>query len=170
MSESETMFQLYDGVFWLSVLLAFIGLAIIGAVVWFGFDLAKRFRNDWELEATRFHISNILELWRDLVSQKPPHQLMASERVLLELHAIIAEYGSNYRQNLNVFWLSYGQVVIAMFVVLILAILLLTRTVSAEAGLPILSAMSGYAIAKGVSSARETSVSPKMQSSRRDEE
>lgn len=52
----------------------------------------------------------------------------------------------------NEFWTVYGQVVLAIFIVFALSILLLTRTISAEAGLPILSGVSGFAIAKGVTS------------------
>ncbi len=40
---------------------------------------------------------------------------------------------------------------IALLVIVFLTILLLTKTISPEAGLPILSAVSGFAIAKGIS-------------------
>lgn len=52
----------------------------------------------------------------------------------------------------NEFWTVYGQVILAIFIVFALSILLLTKTISAEAGLPILSGISGFAIAKGVTS------------------
>ena len=56
-----------------------------------------------------------------------------------------------FLERTNEFWTTYGQIALATFIVAILAVLLLTRTVSQEAGLPILSAISGFAIAKGAS-------------------
>ncbi len=57
-------------------------------------------------------------------------------------------------QRRNEFWSVYGQVIIAVLIIVILSILLLTKTISPEAGLPILSGVSGFAIAKGVSTGR----------------
>ncbi len=57
-------------------------------------------------------------------------------------------------QRRNEFWTSYGQTIVAVLMIVVLTILLLTRTISAEAGLPILSGISGFAIAKSVSASR----------------
>ena len=54
----------------------------------------------------------------------------------------------NYLQKRNDFWEHYGQVALAVLIVIVLAVLLLTKVISAEAGLPILSAVAGFAIAK----------------------
>jgi len=48
----------------------------------------------------------------------------------------------------NDFWEQYGQVALAILIVVVLAVLLLVKAISAEAGLPILSAVAGFAIAK----------------------
>lgn len=53
-----------------------------------------------------------------------------------------------YLEKRNDFWEHYGQVALAVLIVTVLAVLLLTKTISAEAGLPILSAVAGFAIAK----------------------
>lgn len=54
-------------------------------------------------------------------------------------------------QERNSFWETYGRIVICIFIIFIIAILLLTKVISAEAGLPILSAVSGFAIANNSS-------------------
>jgi pectate lyase len=43
-------------------------------------------------------------------------------------------------------------VVVAVLIVVVLALLLITKTISSEAGLPILSAVAGFAISKSTSS------------------
>lgn len=70
----------------------------------------------------------------------------------------LAESYAAFLQRRNEFWTAYGQVLLAVLIVTILAILLLTKAISAEAGLPIPSGVSGFAIAKGVSSARTVNV------------
>lgn len=58
-------------------------------------------------------------------------------------------YLKEFLERRNEFWTTYGQMIICIFIVAVLSILLLTKTITAEAGLPILSAISGFAIAKG---------------------
>lgn len=55
---------------------------------------------------------------------------------------------SDHTEKRNDFWTTYGQILICVFIVCIISLLLLTKVISAEAGLPILSAISGFAIAK----------------------
>ena len=54
----------------------------------------------------------------------------------------------SYLRERNDFWDKYGQVIVAIVIIVVLAVLLLTKTISPEAGLPILSAVGGFAIAK----------------------
>lgn len=63
----------------------------------------------------------------------------------------IKEISSQFFTRRNEFWTIIGQFAIAIFLVATLTILLLTKTVSAEAGLPIFSGIAGFSIAKGVS-------------------
>ena len=55
----------------------------------------------------------------------------------------------DFDEKRNDFWTIYGQIIICLFIICIIALLLLTKVISPEAGLPILSAISGFAIAKG---------------------
>jgi uncharacterized membrane protein len=68
-----------------------------------------------------------------------------------EIPRHVANILSDYLERRNEFWTTFGQINIAILLIIILSILLITRSISAEAGLPILSAISGFAIAKGVS-------------------
>ena len=67
---------------------------------------------------------------------------------------------SEYLQRRNEYLTAYGQIILAIFIVIVLAILLLAEVISAEAGLPVLSGVSGFAIAKTASSGRVISDSP----------
>jgi len=77
---------------------------------------------------------------------------------IADIPRYLAESYSEYLQRRNEFWNTYGQVLIAVLIVTVLAILLLAKAISPEAGLPILSGVSGFAIAKGVSGAKTISV------------
>lgn len=48
----------------------------------------------------------------------------------------------------NELWAAHAQLLVAVLVAVLLTVLLLTRVISAEAGLPILSGISGFALAK----------------------
>jgi hypothetical protein len=67
---------------------------------------------------------------------------------------------SDYLQRRNEFWTAYGQIIVAALIIVVLSILLITKTISAEAGLPILSGISGFAIAKGVAMGKTGSSGP----------
>lgn len=62
------------------------------------------------------------------------------------------ESNRDFLQRRNEFWTIYIQVIVAVLIVVMLTLLLLTKTISAEAGLPILSAVAGFAISKSTSS------------------
>jgi hypothetical protein len=67
---------------------------------------------------------------------------------------------SDFLERRNEFWTTYGQTVIAALVIIALTLLLLTKTISAEAGLPILSGISGFAVAKGISGRKGPGLPP----------
>jgi hypothetical protein len=87
-----------------------------------------------------------------------------AEEILMSIHRrqpdtesltrTIAEALADDRQRRNELWTTFGQVVVTALAIVVLAVLLLTKTVTAEAGLPILSGLSGFAIAKTVSGGR----------------
>jgi ABC-type glycerol-3-phosphate transport system permease component len=60
----------------------------------------------------------------------------------------LSNWYQTYLEKRNDFWEHYGQVALAVLIVVVLAVLLLAKVISAEAGLPILSAVAGFAIAK----------------------
>jgi ABC-type glycerol-3-phosphate transport system permease component len=60
----------------------------------------------------------------------------------------LSNWYQTYLEKRNDFWEHYGQVALAVLIVVVLAVLLLSKVISAEAGLPILSAVAGFAIAK----------------------
>ncbi len=58
-------------------------------------------------------------------------------------------------QRRNEFWTTYMQTTAAVFIVVVIAVLLIAKVITPDAGLPILSAISGFVIAKSVSGSRE---------------
>lgn len=84
---------------------------------------------------------------------------------------VLAKWGSDensrrqlvtyYLENRIEFWVAYGQIILAILLIVALTILLLTDTITDEAGLPILSAIAGFAIAKGTSTARLGGIVPR---------
>lgn len=127
--------------FWVVIFVGVIGLLIIGAIVFFGW---KSF-SDKERGFVRYEIFI---------------EFLSAHNIRSNIPKYLNEAYSDYLQKRNEFWSTYGQVVIASFIIIVLTILMLTKTISAEAGLPILSAVSGFAIAKGVSSSRNSSGPP----------
>jgi hypothetical protein len=115
-----------------------IGLGCIGAIVYFGMFLFKG-RESMLFDNPLFHRS--FEYWEKNGSR-------------YNLPRYARDIFSELLERRNEFWTSYGQLIIAALIIIVLTILLLTKTITAEAGLPILSAISGFAIAKGVTSGR----------------
>lgn len=141
METSAIATQTFGEGFWLSVLVALIGVAIIAAILWFGQRLLGRSETDF------WGFQRFTEFWQQ-------------SGIRPNLPRYFVDALSETLQRRNEFWVTYGQVVIATLVIVVLSILLLTKTISAEAGLPLLSAVSGFAIAKGVNSNRGSSGGP----------
>jgi hypothetical protein len=124
-----------EQILWLCILVAAVGAGVVGAIVWFGRSIFYDSRSDfWRLNSNPGS-------WNQQ-GIHPNHLRYFLEALAESL------------QRRNEFWMTYGQVVISTLIIIILTILLLTKTISAEAGLPLLSAVSGFAIAKGVNSSR----------------
>lgn len=137
--DNQIAFELNDGAFWLSIGVALLGMAALYGVFRFGKDIYNK--TLWDAFRVKEH--RLLDILLNNSPNNSPN----------ELKALVESY-SDHRERRNEFWAIYGQVVIAIFIVVILAILLITRTISAEAGLPILSAVAGFAIAKGINSGK----------------
>ena len=126
---------------WLVLIVAVLGLLVVGAIVLFAW---KAFSDDS----------------RGFVNYEYYLDFLSAHKIRSNLPVYVNEAYADYLQKRNEFWSTYGQVVVAVFIVIILAILMLTKTITAEAGLPILSAVSGFAIAKGVSSSKNSPTNP----------
>jgi len=127
----------------LSLLIAILGLIVIGGVVWFGFILSRTSKLDGKVIGHPTMWEEIFHYW---AKRSPGYSD--------EIPRIAHDSYTEYLQRRNEFWTAYGQILLAILIVIVLAILLVTKTISAEAGLPILSGISGFAIAKGVSAAK----------------
>ena len=121
-------------ILWIVLLVVAFGIIALWATYKFGHSLFGRF---------------FAREWPDHFLYKlGPGQL--SQRAVVDLI-------TDFRERRNDFWLSYGQILIALIIAVLLTVLLLTKTISAEAGLPILSAISGFAIAKSTTTSRSRS-------------
>lgn len=127
--------------FWIVVIVIALGVLVIGAVLIFA----------WRAFADRA---------RGFVNYETYLEFLAKHNIRSNIPKYLNDAYADYLQKRNEFWATYGQVVVACFIIIILAVLMLTKTITAEAGLPILSAVSGFAIAKGVSSAKNMPSNP----------
>jgi hypothetical protein len=127
-------------ILWYCLVILAIGVAAMFAIYKFG-ELLARARL---LEAP--------QLWPEFLHRLFELYEKQSFRSNMPQHFVNAN--AEWLQKRNEFWTTYVQVLIAALIVIVLAILLLTKTISAEAGLPILSAVSGFAIAKSASTNR----------------
>jgi len=128
-------------VIYVCLLVAALGLLAIAGVVWFGIIIYRgRIRPQPPDEDSWIRI---IDHWMHF----GPGPNRPNIRSLLDAY-------SEHLERRNEFWTGYGQIIIAGLIIIVLTILLLTRSISAEAGLPVLSGISGFAIAKGVSVSR----------------
>lgn len=123
--------------FWLSIIVCIVGLLFLGAVEYLAHFVFGRL--DWN----RASYFELLHFWERELSPRP----MADVRKFTV--RTLLDSVMEHLTRRNEVWIVYGQIVATLFIVLILAVLMLTRTISAEAGLPILSGVSGFAIARG---------------------
>ncbi len=139
-----------ENIIWAVLVVSAIGLIGLGAYVYFAksvFSQKWMFINDKK----SIHPMELHELIHILEKRGSSESAIAT----------IASSYAEYLQKRNDFWTSYGQIILALFIVIVLAILMLTKTISGEAGLPLLSAISGFAIAKGAGNLKgNTPVNP----------
>ena len=127
------------GTIYICLLVGAIGLLVLGSVFAFGVLLYRG--------RLRLALDRIEMFWEHLIERWIHGPGQPSIRPLIDAY-------TEHLQRRNEFWTGYGQTIVAVLIIIVLTILLLTRTISAEAGLPILSGISGFAIAKSVSSSR----------------
>jgi hypothetical protein len=130
-----------DQIFWLCLLVVGTGAALVWAIVWFG----RRIFGDSQYDF--WGLARFLDFWQN-------------QNIRPNLPRYFVDALTESLQRRNEFWMTYGQIIVSVLIIVILTVLLLTKTISAEAGLPLLSAVSGFAIAKSVNSNRSNSPTP----------
>lgn len=150
MDEASSAVLSQEALLSLSIYMLLLGALIVVLIILFGVLLlhARRWRKEpYPLEM----------LVREL------HHLMMNGPRRREALAVGTLVGSAYAEHLarrNEFWVSYGQVTVAVLLLIVVTVLLLTRTIDPDAGLPILSGIAGFAIAKTTGSSSGVSVKP----------
>jgi hypothetical protein len=75
---------------------------------------------------------------------------------------ILKEMNTDFLERRNEFWSIFGQYIITLFIITILAVLLIMKKVSPEAALPIMAGLASFAAGKGIASAKHDKL-PKKQ-------
>jgi len=127
-----------DYLFWICIIVSVIGLIILIGLILFGTILMNK---------SIFKTGSDSHYWQEILFHINKNDLNNYRDLSQQVHSGYTEY----LQRRNEFWTVYGQIIIAVLIAIVLTILLLTKTISPEAGLPILSGISGFAIAKSVS-------------------
>ena len=117
--------------FWLSALIILGGAGAVLAIYAFGKSLSKKEIEHW-----------FYQYWSAWFGEANDHY--HRKEALQE----VTDIYRSYLQERNEFWEKYGQIIVAIVIIVVLAVLLITKTISPESGLPILSAVGGFAIAK----------------------
>ena len=121
-------------IFWICIIVTIFGSAILAGLIIFGTLLIGK---------SLWHRNDFRDWDKILIlrSLKDPSRFKDIPKNLQNAY-------NEYLQRRNEFWTTYGQITLSVLVALVLTILLLTKTINADAGLPILSAISGFAIEK----------------------
>jgi uncharacterized membrane protein YhaH (DUF805 family) len=90
--------------------------------------------------------------WKDVLGTCYPTPTNISSAPL-PLQKIKDAYG-DFLEKRNDFWFGFGQIIIVGLIIIVLTVLLLLGKISPEAGLSIISALSGFAIAKTTNTAK----------------
>ncbi len=129
-----------EPVFWYCLIVLVFGFTVLFTIYRFGHKLFEA------------RILDFREFGLELYNRLLQYYENQNFRSNIPQHLVNAN--AEYLQRRNEFWTTYVQVLVAVLIIIVLAILMLTKTIGADAGLPILSAVSGFAIAKSVSAAR----------------
>lgn len=129
-----------DYTFWLIIFIAIFYVIVLGGLFSLRWGMHRRHYGwcKFFLEDIRMIVHNLLE------ASKPNDAIFAMKELL---NAI-----DDYLEKRNRFWELFGQVTLSVVVVFAITVLLLTKTIDADAGLPILTAVVAFAIGKGIDS------------------
>jgi hypothetical protein len=129
-----------DPIFAYCIIVLIVGFAALIAIYRFGKTLLQ------------INLVDLSRNWGEVFDLLLKHYQSVGFRSNIPQHFVNAN--AEWLQKRNEFWTTYVQVMIAALIIIILAVLLITKTINPEAGLPILSAVSGFAIAKSASTNR----------------
>ena len=110
------------------------GIIVIVGMFAFGLRIYDRRLGDWSHRS----IKSLL-YWLEKTNQRPT----------FDWRSYWEAWDEVFRLR-NKFWELFGQVALSVVVSVIVAVLLLTRTINADAGLPILSAIVAFVVGKGI--------------------
>src|SRR5437867_465574 len=108
-----------SSIFWICILVTVVGIVAIGGIIYFGLVLFRSIHARSIFDHP--FLDHIFHLW-DKSGIRP------------NLPKYLSESFSDFLERRNEFWTTYGQVIIAALVIIVLTLLLLTKTISAEAG------------------------------------
>jgi hypothetical protein len=114
-----------------------LGALFVGFII--AFALALLFSARWRVRSP----GDYLEKYFNHLMMDGPNR-----RDIAYLGAIATAAYADYLTRRNEFWVTYGQTMVAVLLLIVVTVLLLTRTINPDAGLPILSGIAGFAIAK----------------------
>ena len=123
--------MLFSVEFWLSMAALLFGIGVVWCTFIFGRNLYDRF--------CRIPVHLLEEAAHAADPQKP-----------LILRNIVEEC----LERRNKFWELFGQVALSVVVSVLLTVLLLTKSIEPDAGLPILSAIVAFVVGKGIGGPR----------------
>lgn len=109
------------------------GLIAIIFILWFGKDLLK---NQQKIMSDE-QLGQMITYFEKAAMKSNP---------LWHLSNVDAEQ----LQRRNEFWTTYVQTIVAVVIIVVIAALIISKSITAEAGLPIISGVSGFVIAKTV--------------------
>lgn len=141
-----------EALFSLSIYMLLLGALIVVLIILFAVLLLYGRRWWWRKQP--YPVEMLVHDLRHVLLEGP------RRREALALGTVV---GSAYAEHLarrNEFWMSYGQITVAVLLLIVVTVLLLTRTIDPDAGLPILSGIAGFAIAKSTSSPISPGVKP----------
>lgn len=124
--------------FHLALSIALTGLILAGSIYFFGQYLYDK----WCVEPLeRRCFQNYEHFLHELANNR-----IASDRI----RAAFSDPYESYLERRNELWTFFGQVVLAILLLTLITILLLLEVISPDAGLPILSAVAGFAMGRGI--------------------
>ena len=131
----------FDATFWIVVIIVGFSLVTLAGIFVFGLFI---YGSPWRNHSLAHIFEPIAMLLHSFLHTRPV------DRTALEVTKEISNSIETYLDRRNKFWESFGQIALAVVFVLIVAILLLTKTIDADAGLPILTAVVAFVIGKGI--------------------